>query len=199
MLTVGETTPYNALYGRQPRLLPNLPSYPLDDAVDTAGHDTPSPGLIRHVHRLREIAVQQMVEATAAARVDRALGTLTRVPIQAYNYEPGDQVEFWEKPAQENTSGWHGPATVIDVTNAVRGNIVVKWLKDYKTISNTNIRKWMSFVVFHFLSSSNMLLSNAKLIVHRAAAHYNSGRTLLLGWLKDGTRGDKWFWANVGR
>ncbi|MFM7983192.1 MAG: hypothetical protein ACKPKO_28115, partial [Candidatus Fonsibacter sp.] len=71
MLSINGTTPYNAVYGRVPALLPDT-SLPIDDAA---------PGTMRHVQRMREISIPSMVEGTAQARVRRALGTKTRSPI----------------------------------------------------------------------------------------------------------------------
>ena len=52
MITVGGSTPYNALYGRVPRMLRSI------DQIDSPGAITQqSPGRIAHTHRLREIRV----------------------------------------------------------------------------------------------------------------------------------------------
>ena len=49
-------------------MLPDM-NTPIDDAA---------PGTMRHVHRMREISIQAMVEGTAQAIVKRALSTKTR-------------------------------------------------------------------------------------------------------------------------
>eukprot|EP00969_Alexandrium_andersonii_P141722 6266575-Alexandrium_andersonii.AAC.1 len=58
-------------------MLPDIKS-PIDDA---------QPGAGRHVLRLRELAVQNVVEGTARARISRAMNTKTRVPDQAHDYK----------------------------------------------------------------------------------------------------------------
>ena len=62
LLSVNGPTPYNAVYGRVPQLLPDI-NVPIDDAA---------PGTMRHAQRMRDISVQAMVEGTAQARVKRA-------------------------------------------------------------------------------------------------------------------------------
>ena len=72
LLTVNITTPYNAVYGRVPHLLPNI--HALEDKSTT---NKSMPGLIRDSHRLRDIRVQSMIEGTAKSRLGRALNTRT--------------------------------------------------------------------------------------------------------------------------
>ena len=57
LITVNDTTPYNAVYCRVPALLPGI------DQGDADKEHTMGAlgGTIRHTHRLREIAVQQML------------------------------------------------------------------------------------------------------------------------------------------
>ena len=200
MLTTNDTTPYNAVYGRVPRILPNLPNSIQDDAVDGAGSDAPLPGLIRHSHRLREIAVQRVVEATAAARVDRALNTQTRPPVQASEYHMGDQVEFWEPPKVKNSSGWHGPATIIDLTYATRGMIRIRFLQDYKNVQPSRLRRWIGFFCLFMVYGVSQACSTARDVVWRAVEHMNAGRTLLLGWTKYAEASTEvWRWAKSTR
>ncbi|MAD34454.1 MAG: hypothetical protein CMJ88_11970, partial [Planctomycetes bacterium] len=198
LITTGDTTPYNAVYGRVPRILPNLPNSVQYDAVDGESSENILPGLIRHSHRLREIAVQRIVEATAAARVDEALNTQTRPAIQHFDFQVGDQVEFFEQPTIKHTSGWHGPATIIDMTHATRGSIRIRFLQDYKTVRAGNIRRWMAFLI-HFLSyGATHACSVARDVVVGAVNHMNAGRVLLIGWTKYSLH-DNWRWAKQTR
>ncbi len=66
LVSVNNTSPYNAVYGRAPRLLPNLEL-----------GDTDSTDAAWQMDRIREISVQQMVEGTARTRASRALRTRT--------------------------------------------------------------------------------------------------------------------------
>ena len=58
MLTVNGSTPYNAVYGRVPALLPGINQI---DAPDRRS----LPPSIKDTHRLREISIQAMVEGSA--------------------------------------------------------------------------------------------------------------------------------------
>ena len=55
--SVNSTTPYNAVYGRVPHLLPNITAYA---QPERDGETQPLPGLIHHSGRLRDIEVQNM-------------------------------------------------------------------------------------------------------------------------------------------
>ena len=57
MLTVNNSTPYNAVYGRVPHILPGI-----SQIVHPGDAREQTPGTIAHAHRLREISVQAMVE-----------------------------------------------------------------------------------------------------------------------------------------
>ena len=61
MLSINGSTPYNALFGRQPQMLPSL------DGSAAALNDTTGnlEGMSRHVHRIRELALQNIVAGTA--------------------------------------------------------------------------------------------------------------------------------------
>ena len=69
LFTVGGITPTQALFGRQPAILPDMEQV-LSNLDDTNG--TPD-GLSRGRHRMREIAAQTMIETTAHNRVELAL------------------------------------------------------------------------------------------------------------------------------
>ena len=99
LVNVGNTTPYNTRYGRQPALLPDVGAL-ADDAADGGG---------RLTHRVREVAVQRMVEATAVARMRRAGRTKTTTPGQERDFKPGELVDVYRQPSAKDDSGWHGP------------------------------------------------------------------------------------------
>ena len=72
LTTVGDVTPYNALYGRSPNMLPQLLD-PHDGASET------SVAGARHQARIREISLQTMVQASATAQINRALRAKTTI------------------------------------------------------------------------------------------------------------------------
>jgi hypothetical protein len=70
LLSINKCTPYNAVYGRVPALLPGI-----DQAEAPNEQNLSMPGTIRHTHRIREISVQQMIEGAARAIIQRAMQT----------------------------------------------------------------------------------------------------------------------------
>ena len=83
----------------------------------------PLPGVLRNSHRLREIAIQQMIEGTARARLGRALRTKSLAPGEAENYQINEEVDYYRPPSNKDTPGWTGPARITDLTQIQRGTI----------------------------------------------------------------------------
>ena len=106
-----------AALGYQPGILPDL------DQRD-ALYDSPD-GFTRHAHRLREIAVQSMVETTARERAQRALRSKTRPAIEVTEWKIGDTVEFFRATGNKEASGWRGPGTIVCIDPD--GTVHVKW------------------------------------------------------------------------
>ena len=77
LLTVNGSSPYNAVFGRAPPMLPDVVG-PIDDA---------EAGPLKHVARLRELSIQQMVERAAKARLQRAWKTRTAPAGQSHEYK----------------------------------------------------------------------------------------------------------------
>jgi hypothetical protein len=144
LLTINNTTPYNSVYGRVPRILPDI-------NCPDAQHeeDQPMPGLIRHTHRLREIAVQAMVDGTARARLGRALTTRTLAPGEAEGYQLGEEVDIFRHQGQsKDVSGWHGPCNIVDLTRVDRGIIVVRSNNQVKDVKCGDVRRHLAFLCF---------------------------------------------------
>ena len=119
MQSTGNATPYNAVLGRQPAILP-----PLADptAVDGAGDSTDG----RREARIREIAVSSMTQASAMARINRATKAKTSSDTRNL-YKPGDMVDYRRKNISDgkDVSPWRGPVPVTKVTPA-DGNLTLK-------------------------------------------------------------------------
>ena len=114
---VGNSSPYNALYGRTPKCLPDVP-YTEDDME--ASQRLPENERVQQ--RIREIAVQSMVSTTAAARMTRALKSNTAPTVE---YKVGDMVDYFREASSKDTSGWHGPERIIKVKQS-DGQIVLR-------------------------------------------------------------------------
>ena len=63
LLTVGGSTPYNALYGRVPHILPGI------NQIAPPGETKWSNQTFKDAHRLREIAVQAMIEGLSLIHI----------------------------------------------------------------------------------------------------------------------------------
>ena len=98
MLSINGTTPYNAVYGRCPPLLPEM-EMPIDDA---------KPGTARHVRRMREISIQAMIEGTPKNRIERAMNTKTLTAGESHDYNIGELVDFYRPQSTKDVSGWKG-------------------------------------------------------------------------------------------
>ena len=109
------------MYGRVPSLLPSISQV---DAPDETIQ--PSLGLIRHTHRLRVISIQAMVEGSARARLGRAMNTRTTIAAQRLILRVDEEVDFFRAPTSKDTSGWLGPAEVVDVSRTTRGVVSIK-------------------------------------------------------------------------
>ncbi len=108
LLTIGEGTPYIALLGRVPPLLPQI-----EHIVGTAHlNDETGVGGARNIHRLREVTVASMVETL----VERQLSMINEsgpAPLagELLALRPGDQVEIFRSTTKDRPA-WVGPATV---------------------------------------------------------------------------------------
>ena len=133
LTNVGGVTPYNARFGKQPRILPDLLALPDDSA---------GPG--RNAHRIREIAVQRIVEATATARLNRSMATRTTPSGQALAFNPGELVDFYSPPDTKDRPGWKGPA-VVKLSEPNRGQVTIEYRgKDLKRRLG-DVRRFMDF------------------------------------------------------
>ena len=141
MLTVNGSTPYNAVYGRVPRVLPGI------DQVDNPNSQSePSPGMVRHTHRLREISVQAMIEGSARARLGRTNNTRTTMAAQQLDLRVGEEVDFFRAPNTKDASGWYGPAEVADVSRIIRGIVTVRWQSRLMEVQLSHIRRHLHFL-----------------------------------------------------
>ena len=143
LLSINNGTPYQALYGRVPNVLPDV-----DLAAAAAqDHDPSLPMVARCAHRLRELNVQAIVEGTAKARLDRAMSTKTKPAGEEFEYQVGDQVEFYTPPESKDQTGWRGPATIHDLSGLQRGTIGLKWQSFSITRKIADIRRALTYMV----------------------------------------------------
>ena len=122
LLTIGEGTPYIALLGRVPPLLPQI-----EHIAGTAHlNDETGVGGARNIHRLREVTVASIVETL----VERRLSMIHKagpspLPGELLALRDGDQVEIRRRTTKD-IPAWVGPATV-KATDIDHGRITVQW------------------------------------------------------------------------
>ena len=102
LTSINGSTPYNAVYGRSPALLPELQVLNEDGEI--------SPITDRTLNRVREIAIQTMVNGTAHARILTALRTKSLPSGESQQLTVGDAVEYYRKNSNKEISGWTGDA-----------------------------------------------------------------------------------------
>ena len=140
LISIGGYSPYQALYGRLPPIMAEF-----EPASETQLDDMSAgvPGVSRHHHRLREIAVQSMVDLTAKQRIERAMRARTRRTTESLMLEPGDLVDFHRPPTSKDDSGWRGPATVINVDS---GTVTIRWQERFMQCRTQDIRRALVFL-----------------------------------------------------
>ena len=174
MLSINGTTPYNALYGRVPNILPDINvAQNLDDTGAL-------PGTIRHSHRLREISVQRIVQSSATERIQRALKTRT-LPAAQTTYAEGDDVDFFRPPANKDLPGWTGPAKVVDMQHVTRGVIKVRHNNRDLDCSPKDLRPHLAYLCFLAAPHPLNHVDRAFSTVRHAIEHLSQGRILTLG------------------
>ena len=114
LVTYNGASPYKARYGTQPAMLPDLTA--MLPTTDRGG---------RELQRVREVALQKIIESTAVARINRAMRTATAPAGEALDYKPGDLVDFHRPPRSKDFPAWHRPAKVRK-NLPLRGQIVLE-------------------------------------------------------------------------
>ena len=178
MLSVDNYTPYNALYGRTPRLLPNM------NMVDNAGNFEEVNGTLRNVHRLREISIMSMVQESAKTRVQEALNTRSRTSGQALDLKPGELVDFYRPPSSKDASGWKGPATVVSaLPEQVKGGaITIRFMGRPFDCRFQDMRRHLEFFVFLTAVAAAFPQSKLWQRIRQAIDYIRPGHIGFTGW-----------------
>ena len=122
--SVAGVSPYVAVMGRSPALMPELG--PRDPVNDNRNDACP----IQHAAKIRELAVQTITEQTARERLRVAARTPTRLTGDELGLKVDDEVEYCREPTHKDLSGWRGPATVVDLTRLEHGRVGIRTSTD---------------------------------------------------------------------
>lgn len=115
LVLITNHTPYQALPGRRPHLLPALGRGHHGD-LNVKGQNA--------VAGVREIAAVAINEATAKQRLDRGDKRNQFAAIRRSEHQAGDLVDIWYDPPNEDAPGWRGPAQIA-VVNEHEGDVIV--------------------------------------------------------------------------
>ncbi|CAE7210155.1 unnamed protein product [Symbiodinium sp. CCMP2456] len=126
---VGGSTPYQAVYGRQPWMLPPL------ETPDLVARDEMSSEGDRQRELLRQTALSAMISATAAARLNRAAHS--RTGQDSRDFKRDDLCDVYRKPASKDASGWVGPYRVV---RSEPGQVVVRIKGFDRTYRSQDVR-----------------------------------------------------------
>ena len=88
--------------------------------------------------RVREIALQAMIEATSQARIGRALRTSTQHPAERI-FQKGDVVEYHRPSISKDISGWLGPVDIVEVLPE-QGQLLLKLRIFRSSLLNTRLQ-----------------------------------------------------------
>eukprot|EP00959_Pyramimonas_sp_CCMP1952_P088164 1844455-Pyramimonas_sp.AAC.1 len=100
-----EVSPYNALFGRQPAMLPDLPVLDHKQPTETLDHS--------REQVVRWACIEAITQTIAATGTNRALRTKTTTTGQHY-YDEGDLVDC-HRPTitKDDWRGWNGPFLAV--------------------------------------------------------------------------------------
>ena len=108
----------------------------------------PFQGVLRNSHRLREVAIQQMIIGTARARLGRTRRTKTLAPGEAANCQINEEVDYYRPPINKDTPGWTGPARIVDLTQIHRGTVGINHQWRSMTCKLGALRRHLTFLCF---------------------------------------------------
>ena len=167
LLCVGNHSPFEAVLGRTPPLLNVIPEEAEGLAED------------RDAFRLRRIAIEAMIQATAQSKAMRAQRHNTRPAGELTDLKAGDLVEFWRSPSSKDIAAWRGPATVVDVTSLCDGILGIRWQGRNLLCRCQDVRR--ALVYLSLMTSRRSSRDPLTLLIMAVEDHY--GYSLRLGWL----------------
>ena len=143
LTNVGGHSPYVAVFGRHPQLLTDLESAGQSAVRDGEGGIA---GASRHAIRMREIALEAMISATASSRLRIAEKSNTRASGQLTELLAGDMVDVYRAPSRKDLTGWRGPAEVLSTRRIDEGVLDIKWGGRTIIARTQDVRRHILFV-----------------------------------------------------
>ena len=96
--------------------------------------------------RLRQLAIEAFVQATAKYRVRRSLKTNPTLAAERMDLNNNDKIDFFRKPAVKDQPAWIGPATIVDLSDIERGYVGAKYNNRLLTLNTQDVRHHHSYL-----------------------------------------------------
>ena len=156
LIAIHDSSPYNALYGRQPAMLPPLEGGYIREEdhdgrvrrIDATGMHDLDAKYQRHLSRVREIAAATIIEVTALSRLQRADRHKTVAALERSGYQVGGLVDIWYEPTTKDVSGWKGPAQIATINND-EGNVTVRFQGRTMDRRSQEVRHHIPYFVYY--------------------------------------------------
>ena len=180
LTSIAGCSPYQAVYGRLPGIMSEFEPQS-DLQLDDMGAGVP--GVSKHHHRLRELALDAMVNATARQRIERAMKARTRVTTESLELKKDDLVEFHRPPLSKDDSGWRGPANVVDTEG---GTVTIRWQSRFMQCRIQDVRRALVLLVMLVQDAGDFPRTSPSRTLTSFADHLDK-RVVRLGWLRHET------------
>ena len=141
LLMIKGSTPYNAVLGRTPAILAEFDSPAVSQVSDGLGGECS-----KNIVRVRELALQTMIESTAVERIKRASATQARPAGEQHQLSPGDSVDVFRTPKSKEATGWRGPARVLSIQNVEHGYVDCQWQGRAMSVRIADVRRSLNYV-----------------------------------------------------
>ena len=132
--------------------------------------------------RVRHLALGSMIQATAdqkARTADNTKDQKSRTTGQLLELQTGDLVDFFRKPISKDSTGWHGPAQIVDLSSLRDGIGPYQMARRVLSARVQDIRSALTFATFLMQPSNPIRLFCAEVEAHQ-------GHLMRVGWVKQG-------------
>ena len=124
-----------------------------------------------------------MIEGSASARLGRAMNTRTTMAAQHLDLKVGEEVDFNQDQANKDTSGWFGPAEVIDISRQAHGVATVRYNNKPREVELRKLRRHIFFSMFLAKLSCSHFISVWK-VIRLAVEDLDDRAVATLGYVK---------------
>ena len=134
-LTYGGVSPYNCLFGTQPR------EFWSDETDTTSSYDVKLP-FYEMIH-VRHKSIGAFHQALLRFRLEKGVRSRPRSD-QAANYQVGQLVDIFIKSTRKDQESWRGPATILGFLG--EGRCTVRWQSIVRDVPYNLIRPYISVI-----------------------------------------------------